>query len=103
MNHTVIVILEAKNGKENELKEALLKIAELSRLEESCIKYHLYQDPDNLSQFGLYEQWKSKELHQEQFKKPYILEFANQAEPLLAKPYQGFFGKELSYEKKITH
>jgi len=94
-----MVILEAKSGKENELKESLLKIAELSRQEDSCIEYHLYQDPDNLSQFGLYEKWKSKELHLEQFKKPYILEFSDKAESLLAKPYQGFFGKELFFEQ----
>ncbi|MCH9608749.1 MAG: hypothetical protein S4CHLAM45_06560 [Chlamydiales bacterium] len=99
MSHTVIVILEAKAGKENELKESLLKIAELSRQEASCITYHLYQDPDNLSQFGLYEQWKNKDLHQEQFKKPYIIEFSDKAESLLAKPYQGFFGKELFCEE----
>lgn len=99
MSHTVMVILEAKLGKENELKKSLLKIAELSRQEDSCIEYHLYQDPDNSSQFGLYEQWKSKELHQEQFKKPYIVEFSSKAESLLAKPYHGFFGKELSLEE----
>lgn len=99
MSHTVMVIIEAKRGKENELKHSLLKIAKLSRQEDSCIEYHLYQDPDNLSQFGLCEKWKSKELHQKQFKKPYIIEFASQAESLLAKPYQGFFGQELFVEK----
>lgn len=96
MSHTVIVILEAKQGKENELKHSLLKVANLSRQEDSCIEYHFYQDPDNLSQFALFEKWKSKELHQEQFTKPYIIEFAQNAESLLAKPYHGFFGKEVS-------
>lgn len=95
MSHTVMVLIEARPGKENELKDSLLKVAELSRQEDSCIEYHLYQDPDNLCQFGLYEKWKSKELHQEQFQKSYIIDFAGKVESLLAKPYQGFFGKEL--------
>jgi len=95
MSHNVMVILEAKAEKVAELKEALLKIAELSRLEDHCIEYHVFQDSHNPSQFGLYEIWESKELHQEQFNKPYIVEFASQAEALLAGPYHAFFGKEL--------
>ncbi|SCA63575.1 Uncharacterized protein SCG7086_AW_00160 [Chlamydiales bacterium SCGC AG-110-P3] len=100
--HTVMVILESKSGKEDELKEALVRIAECSRQEDSCIEYRLYQDTGTPSQFGLYEKWKSKELHQEQFSKPYIVEFAKQAEALLAKPYLGVFGEEVSCTKGGT-
>jgi len=94
--HTVMVMLEAKAGKESELKESLLKIADLSRQEESCIEYRLYQNPDYPSKFGLYEQWKSRELHQQQFSKPYILEFVGRVDALLVRPYEGFIGQELS-------
>lgn len=97
--HTVMVILESKIGKEKELRAALVKVAELSLQEDSCIEYHLYQDANNPSLFGLYEKWKSKELHQEQFSKPYILKFAKQAEGLLAKPYLGVFGKEVGIDQ----
>lgn len=93
--HTVLVILESKPGKENELKAALVKVAELSRQEDSCIEYHVCQDKGNSAQFGLFEKWKSKELHQEQFTKPYITDFAKQAENLLAKPFQAVFGEEI--------
>lgn len=91
-----MAIFKAKLGKENKLKEDLLKIAQLTRQEDGCIEFHLYEDPNNSFQFGLYEQWKSKELYQEQFKKSYVVEFLSQAESLIEKPYQGFSGKELS-------
>jgi len=94
--HTVMVILESKHGKEEDLRTTLMKVAELSRQEKSCIEYRLYQDKSNPAQFGLYEKWKSKELHQEQFTKPYIIDFAKQAESLLAKPYQAVFGEEIN-------
>jgi len=35
---TVIVILEAKPGKENELAQALKKVVEPSRAEDICVK-----------------------------------------------------------------
>lgn len=93
---TVMVIIESKEGKEEELKTALMKIAKHSRLEESCLEYRLHQDVNSPTQFGLYEKWKSKELHQEQFKKSYIIEFAEMAESLLAKPYQAIFAEEVT-------
>lgn len=95
--HTVMVILESKPDKKDELRAALMKVAELSRLENSCIEYRLYQDKGNPAQFGLYEKWKSKELHQEQFNKPYIVDFAKRAETLLAKPYLAVLGEEISF------
>jgi quinol monooxygenase YgiN len=96
--HTVIVILEAKQGKENLLREALIQVAQLSSLEESCIEYRFYQDNETPTRFALYEEWESKELHQKQFSKPYILSFAKQAEPWLDKPCDAIFGQEISLE-----
>ncbi len=94
--HTVIVILQVKQGSDHLLKEALSKVAQLSRLEESCISYHFYQDKDNPTRFALYEQWTSKELHEKQFSKPYIIDFAKQAEAWLDKPYDVLLGQEVS-------
>ena len=93
--HTVILLLEAKPGTEEQLKEALIWLAEKSRAEENCLEYRLHQDTEHPTKFALYEKWKSKELHHEQFTKPYIQEFAARAEPLLARPYQGLFGREV--------
>lgn len=94
--HTVIVILQAKQGSAHLVKESLTKVAELSRLEKSCIAYHFYQDKDNPTRFALYEQWTSKELHEQQFAKPYIIDFAKQAEAWLDQPYDVILGQEVS-------
>lgn len=93
--HTVIVILEAKPGKEAEIKQALQNVIEPSRAEKACLEYRLHQDKNNPAQFILFENWQSKEDHLEQFNKPYIQELAIKIENLLAKPYQAFFAEEL--------
>lgn len=93
--HTVTVILEAKEGKAEALKAVLMKVARLSREEDSNLAYHVHQDTNQPTLFSLYELWKSAELHQEQFSKPYILELLEVSPELLAGPYIGVMGKEL--------
>jgi len=94
--HTVMVMLEARADKVEEMKAALMKIAEESRKEDSNIDYHVYQDPHNPVRFALHENWVSKDLHALQFEKPYIIEFGEKAKELLASPYLYFFGNEIS-------
>ena len=94
--HTVVVIIEGIKGKEDDLKKALIDVIEPSRSENSCLEYRLHQDKHNHAQFVLYENWKSAELHQEQFNKPYIVSLGDKIEHLLAKPYQVIFANELS-------
>ena len=93
--HTVVVILEAKPGKDTELKQALMQVILPSRAEKSCLEYRLHQDSENPNQFILYENWESKEEHQAQFNKPYIIELGNQISELLAKPFQVYFAQEI--------
>jgi len=93
--HTVIVILEAKTGREMELQSALEDVVKPSRAEKTCLEYRLHRSLDNPCQFILYENWISKEKHQEQFTKPYIMELASKVENLLARPYQAIFASEI--------
>ncbi len=93
--HSVIVILEAKSGRENELQQALIKVIQPSRAEKTCIDYRLHQSHSNPCEFILYENWESQEAHQEQFHKPYIKELATQIDDLLTKPYQVYFAKPI--------
>ncbi|QLH43403.1 MAG: antibiotic biosynthesis monooxygenase [Coxiellaceae bacterium] len=93
--YTVVVILEAKPGKEPALKQALSNVIKPSRSETTCIEYRLHQDHNNPAQFVLFENWKNKEAHQAQFDKPYIQALAQQIDGLLAKPYQAFCMQEL--------
>lgn len=93
--HTVIVILEAKKEKEKELEEALKAVIQPSRSEKTCLEYRLHKSIENPRQFVLYENWESKEKHQEQFSKSYIINLSEQLKELLAKPYQAIFAAEI--------
>ena len=93
--YTVIAILEAKKGKESELEFALKTVAKFSLLENTNIEYKLHKSIGNPHQFILYENWESKEKHQQQFEKSYIKELANKLEAILTKPYQAYFGEEI--------
>ncbi len=93
--HVVQCIVEAKSGKEAELKAELLKVVEPSRSEKTCLEYRLHQDVNNPAVFTLYEQWTDKAAHQEQFKKPYITALVSKLEGLLAKPYLAVVAEEI--------
>jgi len=93
--YTVLVILEAKPGKEAELKQALMEVISPSRSETTCIEYRLHQDLNNPAQLFLYENWASKEAHEDHFKEPYIEALAGRIDSLLNKPWQLIFSEEL--------
>lgn len=93
--YTVIAILEAKQGKEIELEAALKTVAEHSRLENTNLEYRLHKNTDKPQQFILFENWESKEKHQEQFSKNYIKELIEKLDSLLEKPYEAYFSEEI--------
>lgn len=93
--YVVSVVIEAKSGKEDALKQALLDVVEPSRAEAACLAYHLHQDLNYPTRFFLYERWKSEALHQEQFQKPYILDLVERLDGLLAKPFEPIFSEEI--------
>jgi quinol monooxygenase YgiN len=57
---TVVATFEAKPGKENELKRALLTLIAPTRKETGCINYDLHQSPDELRKFLFHENWTDK-------------------------------------------
>jgi quinol monooxygenase YgiN len=64
MPETVIimaVIVKAKSGQEDAVKEALLGMVEPTRKEPGCLCYNLHQSKSDRTQFMFYEQWASKE------------------------------------------
>ncbi len=94
--HTVVVLLEAKQGKEQALESALKAVIVPSSSENTCLEYRLHKSIDNPAQFFLYETWASKEAHQAQFDKPYIKELGAKLGNLLAKPYQAVFARQIT-------
>jgi quinol monooxygenase YgiN len=93
--YIVIAILKAKIGKELELKAALQKVVGSCRAETTCLEYRLHQDLNDRAKFIFYEVWTSKEAHQKQFKKPYILDLAENTKDLLEGSYEVFFAEEI--------
>lgn len=94
--YVVLVIIEAKVGHAETLKKILLDIVAPSRAENTCLRYHLNQDLAQPEKFILYEHWFSKEAHQQQFNKPYIIALGEKLDGLLAKPYEVIFAQELA-------
>ena len=93
--YTVIVLFEAIQGKEEELKNVLKSVIEPSRSEQSCLEYRLHQNVTNPTQFIFYENWENSELHKEHSSKSYIKSLKERVEPLLKKPFEVIGAHEL--------
>jgi quinol monooxygenase YgiN len=77
-------ILQAKPGKEAELRSDLIKVVEPSKRENGCIQYTLHQDMDKIDTFVFYEKWKSKEDVEAHLETPHYKQYRQQTEPLIA-------------------
>ncbi len=53
----VLAQLEAKEGEEKAVREALVAMVEPTRKEKGCICYNLHQSKSDPTQFMFYEQW----------------------------------------------
>lgn len=83
--HILLVILEAKPGKEQALKEALTALIEPTRQEEGCLCYVLHESPDNPAQFMFYENWANKEAHAKHLQTSHFVAWRAKKDELLAK------------------
>lgn len=57
---TVVATLQAKPGKQEELKKALLALIGPTRQEAGCINYDLHQLPEDPTRFLFHENWTSR-------------------------------------------
>jgi len=76
-------ILQAKPGKEEELRSELVKVIEPSRGEKGCIQYTLHQDTDKAGTFVFYEKWESKEDIEAHIETPHYQQYRQQTESLI--------------------
>lgn len=81
---TLAVILEAKPGKEVELREALTALLAPTRLEDGCIDYEFHLDPQNPGRFMFYENWESREQWDAHMETDHIKGFIEIAGDLIA-------------------
>jgi quinol monooxygenase YgiN len=91
----VTVILDAKPGKEGDLKKALMTLIEPSREEPRCLEYHLHGDINNKARFLVYAKWASEEAHDEELQKPLVVRVLKKLDDLLAHPMQAIFLHEI--------
>jgi len=61
MTVTVLALICAKKGSENEVLGNLKSLVEPTRKEEGCINYDLHQSSDDPCKFMFYENWTSRQ------------------------------------------
>lgn len=83
---TVLALLEAKPGMEEQLKHELLALVEPTRAEEGCINYDLHQGVEAPSMFMFYENWASQADLDRHGQSPHIAKFHARQDELLARP-----------------
>ena len=93
---TVLAILEAKPGKEDELNKALLALIEPTRKEEGCINYDLHRSVDDPKKFVFYENWTGRSALDVHMASPHLTSFVKRAKELLAGPLDVSFYEMLS-------
>lgn|SRR5574340_1064305 len=83
---TVVAEMQAKPGKEEELKKQLLALIEPTRKEEGCVQYDLHVSTESAGQFVFYENWRSRELLDRHLASAHLRAFVAVAGDLLAEP-----------------
>jgi quinol monooxygenase YgiN len=72
---TIVANITAKAGKEELVKNELIKLISITRKEQGCINYDLHQDNQNPAHFMFYENWESRELWQTHMNNKHLAEY----------------------------
>ena len=83
---TVIAHMQAKPGKEQELRSGLEALVEPTTKEPGFVNYDLHQAVDDPAVFYLYENWECGEALDAHLATPHLQEFAARIDDLLAEP-----------------
>jgi quinol monooxygenase YgiN len=81
---TVVAELNAKPGKEDALREALLACIEPTRAETGCVQYDLHDSTDTPGRFVFYENWVSREALDEHLQTPHLKKLGSLSADLLS-------------------
>ena len=72
---TIVARILVKEGKRELVKAELLKLIDVTKIEEGCINYDLHQDNENQNLFLFYENWETRELWQAHMNNPHLTEY----------------------------
>jgi quinol monooxygenase YgiN len=81
---TVSGRIQAKQGMEEQLKQALLSVLGPTRAEPGCINFYLHQGREDGSRFMAYQNWVSKEAEDAHYQQPYMQAYMKTAPGMLA-------------------
>jgi quinol monooxygenase YgiN len=85
---TVYARFKAKEGKTEEVKQALLALVDPTRREEGCVSYDLHQSDDDPSQFMFYETWESKQAIDSHMQTPHVSAVVARVDELVEQPFE---------------
>ena len=85
---TVIAIFKAKQGRDSELKQELLKLLSPTRAEDGCINYDLHQASDGAGNFLFHENWTTREALDKHLETPHLKAFLARSNELLGQPLE---------------
>lgn len=81
---TIVANIKANPDKVELVKAELLKLIDITRVEEGCINYDLHQDNENPAHFVFYENWESRDLWQTHMKNKHLADYMNATEGAVA-------------------
>jgi quinol monooxygenase YgiN len=83
---TVIAIVRAKSGKEQEVKKILLGLRGPTRAEKGCINYDLHQSLDDPALFMFHENWASQSDLEAHSQSPHLQDWRKRAPEMIVDP-----------------
>jgi quinol monooxygenase YgiN len=83
---TVVAEMQAKPGKEEDLRRAVLALIEPTRREDGCVQYDLHVHSSNPTRFVFYENWTSREHLDRHAASTHLQKFRAVSADLLAEP-----------------
>lgn len=83
---TVVAQIQAKPGKEEDVRRLLLTLIEPTRKEEGCVQYDLHVHTGDPSRFVFYENWTSRDHLDRHLASPHLTAAVAAAGDLLAAP-----------------
>ena len=83
---TVVAEMQAKPGKEDDLRRTLQALIEPTRQEEGCVQYDLHVHSSNPGRFVFYENWTSQEHLDRHAASVHLQNFRAVSADLLAEP-----------------
>ncbi len=80
---TVVAMIKASPGKEEEMRRELMSLVEASRKDEGCVNYDLHQSVEDPTLFFFHENWASKELWDLHMRSPQLNDVLDRATRLV--------------------